>query len=294
MYTRFIGTLNEGLFNTHYSLPEARVIYELATRTAPKAKAIAEELGMDPGYLSRVLATFERSGLLKRKACAQDGRFSELILTRQGRSAFKTLNALSERQARTILAGLPPSARTRLIDCMQTVEGILMKTDRQRPPYILRPHRVGDMGWVVYREGLAYAEEYGWDQTFEAFVARITDSFITNFDASRERCWVAEVDGQSVGHIFLVKHPERPDTAKLRLLFVERSARGMGLGDALVQECLRFARTAGYRKITLWTQSMLAAAHHIYEKAGFLVVKEEPHHSFGKDLIGQEWELKLS
>lgn len=293
MYTRYIGSLNEGLFNTLYSLPEARVIYELATRPAPKANAIAQELGMDPGYLSRVLAKFERSGLLKRKTSANDGRFSELILTKRGQSAFKTLNGFSERQARTILAGLPASVRTRLVDCMQTVEDILMKTDRQRTPYILRPHRVGDMGWVAQSEGVAYAEEYGWDQTFEALVARITSDFIADFDASRERCWIAEVDGQNVGHIFLVMHPERPDTAKLRLLFVERSARGLGLGHVLVKECLRFARTAGYRKVTLWTQSMLAAAHHIYEKAGFRLLKEEPHHSFGKDLVGQEWELDL-
>jgi DNA-binding MarR family transcriptional regulator/GNAT superfamily N-acetyltransferase len=293
MYTRYIGTLNEGLFNTRYSLPEARVIYELATRSEPKAKAIAEELGMDPGYLSRVLAKFEGSGLLKRETSAKDGRFSELILTKQGRAAFKTLNGFSERQARTILAELPPSVRTRLIDCMQTVEHILMKTDRQPAPYVLRPHRVGDMGWVVQSEGVAYAEEYGWDGTFEGLVARITSDFIANFDASRERCWIAEVDGQRVGHIFLVKHPERKDTAKLRLLFVERSARGLGLGDVLVKECLRFAQGAGYRQVTLWTQSLLAAAHHIYEKAGFLLVKEEPHHSFGKDLMGQEWELAL-
>jgi DNA-binding MarR family transcriptional regulator/GNAT superfamily N-acetyltransferase len=293
MYTRFIGTLNEGLLNSPYSLAEARVLYELATRDAPKAREIADELGVDAGYLSRLLGKFERDGLLKRKASEQDGRYAELTLTGRGRSAFKKLNALSEEQAQTVLEGLPPSARMQLIDCMRTMEGILTETDRRRLPYILRPHRVGDMGWIVYREGLGYAEQYGWDETFEALVARIVDQFVTNFDPGRERCWIAEIDGQSVGHIFLVKHPEEPGTAKLRLLFVEPSARGMGLGDALVKECVRFARTAGYKKVVLWTQSILVGAHRIYERAGFRLVNEAPHHSFGKDLVGQTWELEL-
>jgi GNAT superfamily N-acetyltransferase len=169
-----------------------------------------------------------------------------------------------------------------------------MKTDRTRTPYVLRPHRVGDMGWIVYREGLGYAEQYGWDATFEALVANIVSDFITHFEPARERCWIAEVDGRHVGHVFLVKHPSQAHTAKLRLLFVEPSARGMGLGNALVNECVRFARTAGYRKIVLWTQSMLTAAHRIYQGAGFVLVKEEPHHSFGHDLVGQEWELDLT
>jgi DNA-binding MarR family transcriptional regulator/GNAT superfamily N-acetyltransferase len=293
MYTRFIGTLNEGLLNSEYSLAEARVLYELATQDAPKAREIADELGMDAGYLSRLLGKFERDGLLKRKASEQDGRYADLTLTGRGRSAFRKLNALSEEQAQTVLGELSPSARMQLIDCMRTVEGILTKTDRRRLPYILRPHRVGDMGWIVHREGVGYAEQYGWDETFEALVARIVDQFITNFDPSRERCWIAEIDGQSVGHIFLVKHPEEPDTAKLRLLFVEPSARGMGLGDALVKECVRFARTAGYKKVVLWTQSILVGAHRIYERAGFRLVNEAPHRSFGKDLVGQTWELVM-
>ena len=293
MYTRFIGTLNEGLLNSPYSLAEARVLYELATRDAPKAREIADELGVDAGYLSRLLGKFERDGLLKRKASEQDGRYADLMLTARGRSAFKKLNALSEEQAETVLEGLPPSARTQLVDCMRTMEGILTRTDRRRLPYILRPHRVGDMGWIVYREGIGYAEQYGWDETFEALVARIVDQFVTNFDPARERCWIAEIDGQNVGHIFLVKHPEGSETAKLRLLFVEPSARGVGLGDALVKECVRFARTVGYKKVVLWTQSILVGAHRIYERAGFRLVKEEPHHSFGKDLTGQTWELEL-
>ena len=294
MYTRYIGTLNERLLNSDYSLAEARVLYELATCAAPKASQIAEGLGVDPGYLSRLLGKFERAGLLRKKMSEQDGRYAELRLTPRGKSAFKNLNALSEEQAHAALQGLPPAARMELIRCMQSIEGVLTKADRSRLPFILRPHRVGDMGWVVYRESIGYAEQYGWDQTFEALVAKIVAEFIMNFEPSRERCWIAEIDGQNVGHIFLVKHPNQPHTAKLRLLFVEPSARGMGLGDALVNECIRFARTAGYRKVVLWTQSILIAAHRIYERAGFCLVKEELHHSFGQDLIGQEWELELT
>jgi DNA-binding MarR family transcriptional regulator/GNAT superfamily N-acetyltransferase len=294
MYTRYIGTLNEGLLNSEYSLAEARVLYELANRDAPKASEIAEGLGMDPGYLSRLLGKFERDGLLQKKVSEQDGRFAELALTTRGKSVFKKLNELSNEQAHAALQGLAPTARAEVIDCMRSIEDLLMKTDRTRTPYVLRPHRVGDMGWIVYREGLGYAEQYGWDATFEALVANIVSDFITHFEPARERCWIAEVDGRHVGHVFLVKHPSQAHTAKLRLLFVEPSARGTGLGHVLVNECVRFARTAGYRKMVLWTQSTLTAAHRIYQGAGFVLVKEEPHHSFGHDLVGQEWELDLT
>jgi DNA-binding MarR family transcriptional regulator/GNAT superfamily N-acetyltransferase len=294
MYTKFIGTLNEGLLNTEFSLTEARVLYELATRSAPKASEIAEELSLDAGYLSRLLAKFEEKALLKRKTSQQDGRLAELSLTARGKSAFKKLNALSEQQAASVLDSLPHSARLDLLRSMQSIEGILSKQSPGQRRFLLRPHRVGDMGWVVYSESVGYAQQYGWDESFEALVARIVDEFITNFDAARERCWVAEIDGRNVGHIFLVKHPTEPKTARLRLLFVDSSARGMGLGDALVTECLRFAKTAGYSKVVLWTQSILTAAHRIYQRAGFRLVKEQPHHNFGHDLIGQEWELELN
>jgi GNAT superfamily N-acetyltransferase len=175
---------------------------------------------------------------------------------------------------------------------MGSIEHILAGS-AERGPLVLRPHRIGDMGWVVYSEAVGYATQFGWDGMFEALVAKIVSDFITNYDSTRERCWIAEIHGEHVGHIFLVRHPDQPQTAKLRLLFVEPSARGMGLGEALVTECVRFARTAGYQKIALWTQSMLGAAHRIYERAGFRLVKEEPHHSFGQDLVGQEWELEL-
>jgi DNA-binding MarR family transcriptional regulator/GNAT superfamily N-acetyltransferase len=270
------------------------VLYELATRNAPKASEIAEGLGMDPGYLSRLLGKFERDELLQKKMSEEDGRFAELVLTTRGKSVFKKLNELSNEQAHAALQGLPPTARAEVIHCMQSIEDLLMKPAGNRTPYVLRPHRVGDMGWIVYREGLGYAEQYGWDATFEALAADIVSHFIRHFDPARERCWIAEVDGRHVGHVFLVKHPSQAHTAKLRLLFVEPSARGTGLGQALVSECIRFARTAGYRKIVLWTQSILTAAHRIYQGAGFQLVKEEPHHSFGHDLVGQEWELDLS
>ena len=293
LYTRFIGTLQEGLLNTGYSLAEARVLYELATRDAPQAKEIAAGLGVDPGYLSRLLAKLERAGLLKRKASARDSRSADLLLTPRGRSAFKKLNTRSDDQARRLLQDVAPDARAELIRAMRAIETVLTAPVRKPPVFVLRPPRAGDMGWVVCRESAGYAEEYGFDATFEALVARIVADFVTNFDPKRERCWIAEVDGQSAGHVFLVRHPEREDTAKLRLLFVESSARGMGLGNALVYECVRFARAAGYKTIVLWTQSMLVSACRIYEKAGFRLVQEEPHHSFGRDLVGQIWELGL-
>src|SRR5579875_1924613 len=294
LYTKCIGTLNEGLLNSEYTLAEARVLYEIATRPTPAAREIAEELGLDAGYLSRLLGKFERGGLLRRKTSEQDGRSAELMLTARGKAAFKKLNARSEEQARSILGGLGPERRSEVLGCMQSIEKILMHRDSGRPSYVLRPHRMGDMGWVVYRESVGYARQFGWDQGFEALAAKIAGEFVANFDGAKERCWIAEIDGENVGHVFLVKHPSEPRTAKLRLLFVEPSARGAGIGEALVNECIRFARTAGYRKIVLWTQSILTAAHRIYEKAGFRLVNEEPHHSFGHDLIGQEWELELS
>jgi DNA-binding MarR family transcriptional regulator/GNAT superfamily N-acetyltransferase len=294
MYTRLLGTLEEGMHHTKFNLAEARVLYELATCSDPKATDVAEALAMDPGYLSRILTKLENAAILKRKISRQDRRCAHLTLTSKGRAAFHTLNAESDKQAGAILDPLPPSERAQLIQSIHRIEDILGKDNQARPPYVLRPHRPGDMGWVVHREAAFYREEFGWDDTFEALVARIVADFVITFDPKRERCWIAEIDGQPVGHVFLVQHPDQPDTAKLRLLFVERSARGKGLGNVLVSECVRFAHTCGYRKITLWTQSILIAAHRIYERCGFRLVKEEPHHSFGKDLIGQTWELDLA
>lgn len=296
LYTRVIGTLQDGLLETPYSLSEARVLYELATRRQPFAREIAQELDMDAGYLSRILRKFQKTGLLKREASAEDGRQTTLGLTSKGRAAFRVLNSRSDRQVRDILGGLAPEPRRELIRSMRSIETVLTRNaeTKDKASFALRQHRPGDMGLIVSREGALYAQEYGWEQTFEALAARVVADFIDRYDPTCERCWIAERDGEHLGHIFLVKHPDQPGVAKLRLLLVEPSARGMGLGHALVAECVRFAREAGYRKITLWTQSILTAAHRIYQQAGFRLVKKEPHHSFGKDLIAQTWELELN
>jgi DNA-binding MarR family transcriptional regulator/GNAT superfamily N-acetyltransferase len=304
MYTRLIGTLNEGLLGSEFSLAQARVLYELANRAAPRAVEIAEDLALDAGYLSRMLRGFEATGLLTRRPSAKDGRFAELDLTEAGRRAFAQMNARSDAQAGELLGALSSEQCRGLMAAMETIEGLLGSSlpggREERGPgrsgerYVLRSHRIGDMGMVAQREGMGYAEQFGWNGEFEALVAKIAGDFVLNFDPAWERCWIAEIGGRHAGHIFLVKHPDRPGVAKLRLLFVEPEARGMGLGDALVKECLEFARSAGYRGVVLWTQSMLTSAIGIYRRAGFRLVKEEPHHSFGHDLVGQEWELDFN
>jgi DNA-binding MarR family transcriptional regulator/GNAT superfamily N-acetyltransferase len=294
MYTRFIGVLDEEFLNSGYSLAEGRVLYELATGQTPTAKEIAVALGIDPAYVSRILGRFEKNSLLKRVASKKDARSAHLVLTKKGKSRFEKLNALSEEQACCILKVLPPGAQANLIGSMGTVERLLAPSSQEELRYVFRPHRPGDMGWVVYREGALYAQEYGFDETFEALAARIVSDFLSEFDPKRERCWIAEVNGQNVGHIFLVKHPTEPSIAKLRLLLVEPSARGLRLGSALVEECVNFALSVGYKKITLWTQSILVAARHIYQKAGFRLVEERANCQFGKDLLSQTWELDLT
>jgi DNA-binding MarR family transcriptional regulator/GNAT superfamily N-acetyltransferase len=293
VYTRFIGTLNEGFLHTEFSLAEGRVLYELAANARTQAKDIAEALGLDAGYLSRMLSRFERAGLVRRKTSKIDSRAANLVLTPRGRAAFRILNTRSERQARGVLRGLQPPERAQFVGAIRTLDRIVSGKQSGETAYTLRAHCPGDMGMVVALEGAGYVNQFGWDGTFEALVARIVADFIANFDSRRERCWIAEIEGRHVGHVFLVRHPERPGTAKLRLLYVDPSARGLGLGQRLVGECIRFARDAGYKRITLWTQSILAAAHHIYGNAGFRLVSEQTHHSFGKDLVGQTWELEL-
>ncbi len=292
-YTRFLGTLSDSYLRTEYSLAEGRVLYELATRSRPQAKDVAEALGLDPGYLSRILAKFRKAGLIARATAPHDRRAAHLLLTARGKAALGTLNRRANRQAHAVLSSLSTGQRTQLAGAWHAIERTIL--DRRPDPasIVLRTHRPGDMGMVVALEGAGYVEQYGWDGTFEALAARIVADFIENFDPAHERCWIAEMDGRHIGHIFLVRHPGQPETAKLRLLYVDPAARGLGLGKTLVNECVQFARSAGYKKITLWTQSILTAAHRIYQAAGFQLVKEEPHHSFGHDLIGQTWELDL-
>jgi DNA-binding MarR family transcriptional regulator/GNAT superfamily N-acetyltransferase len=292
-YTRILGLLGDRLLKGGRSLTEARVLYELGGAGRTGASEIAAELNLDPGYLSRILAKLEKQKLLARKPSPSDARHSILRLTRKGQSTFATLNRFSNEQAREALAGLSPGQCSSVIRSMQTIESALSHRAPSTAPYILRPHRPGDMGWVVGRNGALYAQEYGWNEQYEALVARIVADFVEHFDPQRERCWIAERAGERLGCIFLVRHPEREGVAKLRLLLVESSARGMGLGKALVTECLQFARSCGYKTVTLWTQSIFHAAHHIYQQAGFRLVTEEPHSSFGANLIGQTWELDL-
>lgn len=290
-YTRRIGVLHEGLLESPFSLTEARVLYELAQRDRPPASALALELGLDAGYLSRILRGFQKRGLLERKPSQNDRRQSLLSLTRKGHEAFQALNTRSSDEVRALLDKLPAAERRRLIEAMGAILGLLGARPENRTPYLLRPHQPGDMGWVVHRHGVLYAREYGYDEDFEALVARIVARFVERFDPKRERCWIAEKDGESVGSVFLVKKSK--GVAQLRLLLVEPKARGLGIGERLVGECIRFARQAGYRRMTLWTQNDLYAARRIYEKAGFRMVREEPHTSFGRELVAETWELVL-
>jgi DNA-binding MarR family transcriptional regulator/GNAT superfamily N-acetyltransferase len=290
-YTRKLGVLDQHLLNSPFSLSEARVLYELAHHEDLAAKEIGAELGLDPGYLSRIVQKFDENGLITRKPLASDRRQYRLSLTAKGRQAFAKLDRSSHDEMATMLGGLGDAERTALVKAMAAIERALEPQLAARPAFLLRSHRPGDIGWVISRHGAVYAQEYGWDIGFEALVAEIAAQFVKDYDASREHCWIAEVDGEPVGSIFLVKGSD--EVAKLRLLLVEKKARGLGIGRALTEQCIRFAREKGYKTITLWTQSMLVAARDIYERAGFRRVAQEKHHSFGVDLVGETWELKL-
>jgi DNA-binding MarR family transcriptional regulator/GNAT superfamily N-acetyltransferase len=291
LYTRKIGVV-DGMASNPFSLAEARVLYELANREQPTATDIRKELGLDAGYISRILRDFERRKLVTREQSKTDERQRFLSLTAKGRRAFAPLNERSDCNVAAMLQELSPKERKHLVDAVQTVHRLLEgDTAQPRTPYLLRPHQTGDMGWIVHRQAVLYAEEYGWDGTYEGLAAEVVAQFIKNNDPKRERSWVAEKDGEKVGAVFVAK--ESDEVAKLRLLHVEPEARGLGIGKRLVAECVRFARQAGYQKMTLWTQSILHAARHIYKEAGFQVVREEKHHSFGKDLTAETWELKL-
>ena len=292
-YTQQIGVLREGLLKSPYSLTEARVIYELAHHERTTATHLSRELGLDAGYMSRILRSFADRGLIERRPSATDGRRTLVSLTSRGESAFAELNAASRGEIEALLGSRSEEEQRRLLAAMETIQGLLAAAPEHRAPFILRPHRPGDMGWVVHRHGVLYAREYGWDETFEALVAEIVARFIREYDAARERCWIAEREGEPAGSVFLVRHPEREGVAKLRLLLVEPTARGLGIGGRLVAECTRFAREAGYRRITLWTNSVLEGARRLYEREGYALVEEAAHRSFGAGLVGQTWELEL-
>ena len=290
-WTRRIGVLREGYLESPFSLAEVRVLYELARSEETTASELGKELGLDAGYLSRILRGFEGRGLISKKSSETDGRRSLLRLTEGGQEAFAPLDVRSREDVGAMLGALSAVEQYRLIGAMRTIEELLGARPEAKVPYLLRPHEPGDMGWVVHRHGILYAREYGWDERFEALVARIVADFVDNFDPAKERCWIAESDRAILGCVFIVK--ESDPVAKLRLLLVEPEARGLGLGTGLVEECVRFARSRGYEKLTLWTNSVLDVARHIYEEKGFELVEEEEHHSFGKYLVGQNWELKL-
>lgn len=289
-FTRQLGLLDKDFLKSPWTLTEARVLYELAQRLRVTARQIANELHLDEAYLSRILATFQRQRLIRRRAAAHDARQQLIELTAAGRAAFRPLNRSAARQIEEMLRPMPPAKRAALVESMGRILRLLLP-ERAAQPYDIRALRVGDVGWITHRQGVLYAEEYGWDATYEALVAEILGAFVKSFDARREGAWIAEVDGNIVGSVFLVRASEQ--VAKLRLLYVEPTARGLGIGRKLVSSCIEGARERGYRTLTLWTNDVLTSARRIYEALGFALTAEERHRSFGKDLVGQTWELTL-
>ncbi len=290
-YTQRIGVLEEGLLRSPFSLAEARVLYEIAFAERQTAAQLGKQLGVDRGYLSRILRGFEQRGLIRRTPSATDRRLSLLSLTGPGRASFAELDARSQAEIGVLLRTLPEDEQARLVAAASTIERVLGGRAEGGAGYLLRRHRAGDMGWITSRHGALYAQEYGWDMRFEALVAEIAAKFLNKFDPQRECCWIAERDEENVGSVMLVG--ETQSIAKLRLLLVEPDARGLGIGARLVQECLRFAREARYERVTLWTNSVLVAARRLYENAGFQMIEAQRHHSFGHDLVGETWELAL-
>jgi DNA-binding MarR family transcriptional regulator/GNAT superfamily N-acetyltransferase len=292
-YTNVIGVLHSGLLDSPYSLTEARVLFELAAGGVCEVAGLRRSLDIDAGYLSRILARFEADGLIARERSASDGRRQVITLTEAGLAAFAELDQRQGEQVDGLLAGLDEPARQRLLAAMADIQQTLSGAAPASRPrsWLLRPPRPGDLGWVVQRHGSVYAQEYGFDESFEHLVARIVADYAEHRDPAREAAWIAEVDGVPAGCVFCMRQDDA--TAKLRLLLVEPSARGLGIGVRLVQECVRFARSAGYRELTLWTQDCLAEARRIYQRAGFRLAQQGKHHSFGQDLVEQTWTLTL-
>jgi DNA-binding MarR family transcriptional regulator/GNAT superfamily N-acetyltransferase len=293
-YTRQIGVLRKTFLDSPYSLAEARVLHEIATRHAPTASDIARGLDLDPGYLSRVLHNFERRGLIRKRTSPKDGRQSHLTLTPRGKKSYTPLDARSQRDTAAMLTRLKPADQTRLIAAMATIEALLGGQTHEPAPqrtYSLRAPRPGDFGWIVKRNAELYAQEYGWREPFEGVCAQIVADFVNKYDAERERGWIAELDGENIGTVMLANDGD--GVARLRLLLVEPKARGLGIGARLVDEAVRFARSAGYRKMTLWTHSVLTGARHIYQSAGFKLMRSEKHQSWGQPVVSEHWDLEL-
>ena len=289
-YTRTIGALQEGLLHSSFPLTEARVLYELNQRAGATATELCRDLDLDAGYLSRILHRLERDGLLARSPSATDRRQSLLSLTEAGRAAFAPLDRRSREEVGRLLETLPDAAQETLVESMARIESLLVSATSPRP-WLLRQHRPGDIGWVIGRHGAIYAEEYGFDSRFEALVAHVAGDFLANHDPKFERCWIAEREGVTVGSVLLVR--KSVTEAKLRLLIVEPSARGAGIGRRLVAECIGFARSMGYHSISLWTNDVLVAARKIYQQAGFQLVASHPHSDFGPSMVGEDWEMRL-
>jgi DNA-binding MarR family transcriptional regulator/N-acetylglutamate synthase-like GNAT family acetyltransferase len=293
-YTRQLGVLRKTYLGSPYSLAEARILYEIAKGGAPTATDVARALDLDAGYLSRTLRSFEKSGLIVRKASTSDARQSHLALTARGRKAYAPLEQRSQRATAEMLGRLSGADEARLIAAMATIEELLAGASENLPPkprYILRSPRHGDFGWIVKRHAELYGHEYGWVAPFEGVCAQIVADFVNKFDSKRERCWIAEMDGENVGSVMLAKDSET--VARIRLLLVDPKARGLGLGRHLTAECVQFARAAGYRKMTLWTHSVLTAARHIYQQAGFKLMRSEEHESWGRPVVSEHWDLEL-
>lgn len=291
-YTKQIGVLQQGWLGSPYSLAESRVLYELAHRAQPTATDVGKELGLDAGYLSRMLRSLEQRGLVRRARSDADGRSTHLSLTPKGRTAITRLDQQTQEDVAARLRKISSGDQRRLVAAMHTIEDVLGARRAAPTSYVLRPPHAGDLGWIVYRQGVLYANEWGYNEEFEALSAGIVAEFVQKLRPQKERCWIAEKDGEIVGSVFLVRKSET--VAKLRLLYVEPSARGMGIGGRLIDECIRFARQAGYKKITLWTQSELLSARRLYKRAGFAITAKKPHDSFGrKGLVAETWELDL-
>jgi DNA-binding MarR family transcriptional regulator/GNAT superfamily N-acetyltransferase len=288
-HTRLVGALNNRLLESEYPLPQLRVLYEVANGSY-SASDLAQDLAMDPGYLSRLISGLSKDGLIEKKPSRRDARKRVLGLTVAGRDVFNTLDATSAAEVGELLKPLSAREQEALVGAMTRIRRLLGDPPSDRT-FVLRDPEPGDLGWVVHRQSVLYTKEFGWDWTFEGLVAEIVSNYVRDFIPDKEKCWIAEQDGEIIGSVFVVRQDD--DTAKLRMLYVEAQARGLGLGRRLVEECIRFARKKGYKRLELWTNDILIPACRIYAAAGFELLEEEAYHGFGHDLVGQTWSLDL-